>query len=260
MLSKGFFAVVGLALLSSPTLAADLIIEDVADVVAAPDGDWTGFYMGLHGGAASAETSYDFEYGGGIYPLAPYDDTQSGSTGILGGQIGYNWDAGEIVFGLQGAVSIGLGGDLEEFDNGDTSSPDFEDTGGTHYDGVVSPSVDWLATFTGKLGYDAGQFVPYVVGGLAVAGITTEVGYASDIGAWDYSSDSDTKVGFVIGAGADIALTDTISLFAEYNYVGLSGDAADPYTINDGIHGDIDVIPDGDAGIHVVKGGLNFKF
>jgi outer membrane immunogenic protein len=263
MLRTGFLTAVGVALLCSPSVAADLIMDDMADAVAmSSDTDWTGFYAGIHGGIGSASAGFDVEYLGGIYPLGTVADDASSSEGLFGVQVGYNWDAGDFVFGVQGDVSAGLGGDVEEFGPGDLDDPSFEDdTGGFHYQGEITPSLEWLATFTGRIGLDTGAMLPYLTAGLAVANTSTTVAYAADIGFYDeYDLDDETRVGFVVGAGAQFAITESISLFAEYNYVGLGGDDPDSFVIDDGTHGGIEVSPEGINDIHVVKAGLNFSF
>jgi len=68
--------------------------------------DWTGFYIGGHGGFASFDPAGLYDGGGNPGPvnLNQFDN----STGIAGGQIGYNWQSGALVLGVEADISKGL--------------------------------------------------------------------------------------------------------------------------------------------------------
>jgi outer membrane immunogenic protein len=60
--------------------------------------NWSGFYIGGNGGWGQSHNCWDFvPVAGGIIPNGCTD--QSG--GIIGGQIGYRWQPGQFVFGLE---------------------------------------------------------------------------------------------------------------------------------------------------------------
>lgn len=262
MSRTGIIAATGLALLAGPAVAADLVIDEVEEVAVVSDSDWTGFYAGVHGGLAWSSAGYEVGDPGGSWPLGAVDaDDISASNFLAGVQVGYNWDVGGLIFGIQGSASVGLGGEeVEEFSTGSLTDPSFEDaTGGSHYQGVIVPSIDWLSTFTAKVGFDAGGVMPYVTGGLAAASLTDTVYYDSDVAGFTEFSASHTEWGFVAGVGAEVAVAEGVSLFAEYNYVGVGGDGGDDIVVNDGTHGAITVSPDYPVAIHVAKAGLNFK-
>src|SRR5688572_10503533 len=87
---------------------------------AAQEYDWTGFYVGGNLGGAWGDTSIDATVGPGTGPivLPPVDaalinqtrsddDNKGGFTG--GGQIGYNWQSGSLLLGIEtdfGALDI----------------------------------------------------------------------------------------------------------------------------------------------------------
>jgi outer membrane immunogenic protein len=263
MFRTGYLAAAGLVLLAGPATAADLIIEEIEEVAIVSDSDWTGFYAGVHGGLAWSAAGYEVGDPGGAWPLGAVDaDDISASNFLAGVQVGYNWDMDGLIFGIQGSASVGLGGEeVEEFSTGSLTDPSFEDSsGGGHYQGVIVPSIDWLSTFTAKVGFDAGSFMPYVTGGLAAASLTDTVYYDSDVGGFTEFSASRTEWGFVAGVGAEVAVAEGISLFAEYNYVSVGGDGGDDIVVDDGVHGAITVSPEDTGAIHVAKAGLNFKF
>src|SRR5258707_900743 len=57
--------------------------------------NWTGAYIGLNGGGAWGNSSYSA-------PFASNSIKTSG--GLIGGTLGYNWQIGRTVFGLEGDV------------------------------------------------------------------------------------------------------------------------------------------------------------
>src|SRR5437660_648005 len=83
--------------------AADMPIK--APRYIEPAADWTGWYMGVHAGAAWQQTSANVLENDEF----PFGSTFSKTGFIGGGQIGYNWQRGNFVFGLEGDIS-GLSG------------------------------------------------------------------------------------------------------------------------------------------------------
>ena len=205
--------------LSGAALAADLIVyePEAAPVVALSTTDWSGFYVGVHGG-----------YGVGVLNLsAPGfidpDDEEEDVEGYFGGiQLGYNFQSDALLLGIQTDLSLsGIASD---------ETGDGEDD-----------TIDWLGSTTGRVGFVADSFVPYLKGGIAYAGGT---GWA------DVESDSQTHIGWTVGAGLEVAVADNISVFGEYNYYDF-GEATYDFTPFDA---------DVTSTIHTVKAGINFGF
>jgi outer membrane immunogenic protein len=91
-------------LLTSPTLAADNM-PVTAPVAAA---SWTGLYVGVNGGYGWGIADYSFAIGGSGSPaniFSPYstggDFNNRLSGGIFGGHVGFNYQVGKIVAGLE---------------------------------------------------------------------------------------------------------------------------------------------------------------
>lgn len=153
--------IAGTAFAGGPIVVADDPIVAAPVVVAAPNGDWTGFYAGLAYGRHDAELSL-----GGAAVSA--DDT------ALGAFLGYNQDFGQYV----------VGGELS-FDRASEEGTDID-----------------LWRLKGRLGYDAGNWMPYATLGLARA-------EASD------ATGSITESGMTYGIGVDFAVTPNFILGAE---------------------------------------------
>lgn len=108
--------------------------------------NWTGFYIGAHGGYA----------GSSIDPLGPAPPdgapTQNVEGGIVGFQVGaqYQWSGG-LVTGIEADISFAQ---LQE----------------TVRDGnyiTQTGKIDMFGTVRARLGYAMGKFMPYVTAGLA---------------------------------------------------------------------------------------------
>src|SRR5215510_11110428 len=106
--------------------AADMPVK--APVYAAPF-NWTGFYIGAHVGAGwstkewSAPDVNSPEFG----PAGSYN-----LNGFLGGgQIGYNWQSGWAVFGIEADASL-------------------TDIKGSFFEGGISSKIDSLGTVTAR--------------------------------------------------------------------------------------------------------------
>jgi outer membrane immunogenic protein len=137
--------------------------------------------------------------------LGPVGVPVSGSgDGILGGlQVGYNWQTGAFVFGLETDIQASGGrGDL----NGAAGGVSI--VGGT----LKTP---WFGTIRGRLGYTWDRWMLYATGG-GVYGHLDYDGTLSTTGTFSSSSDYWT---WTAGGGVETALWDHWSAKLEYLYV-----------------------------------------
>jgi outer membrane immunogenic protein len=217
---------VAMAALAGAASAADLPrrspVPAAAPVYMPVAYNWTGFYAGINGGwgfgnsswADSLGTSGDFDTSGAM----------------IGGTIGYNWQNGPAVFGVET--------DLAWTDiNGTTSE--------TCPLGCKTEN-GWLGTARGRLGYAVDRWMPFVSGGAAYGDIK-----ASTPG---FAGESDTTVGWTVGAGAEVALAGNWTAKGEYLYVDL-GDL-NCSAANCGGAGPTKV----DFTTHVLRAGVNYRF
>ncbi|MGA0602515.1 outer membrane protein [Caulobacter sp. KR2-114] len=185
---------------------------------------WSGPYVGLNLG-----------YGGGTFNY-PYSGTtdaagataiggkaRQNSSGIVGGgQAGYDYQT-------PGGWVLGVVTDIDGTNiHGDTAFSGL-DASGNATTGQLRSQIDYLGTFRVRGGEAmfGGRLLPYVTGGLAYGGVSSNASFAcSSCGSGGAAvanglSRSSTQVGWTVGAGADYALTPRISLRAEYLYVDL---------------------------------------
>src|SRR5579883_197194 len=134
-----FGVIVAAALLAVPAAAQ------------AEEGNWAGFHVGAHFGGGSGRSSW-FDHGAG--DIGAHD-----AGGVLGGgQAGYDFQSGRLVFGPQVELSgASLGGDHPDaVFQGPALQTDHAD-------------IDRLGTITGRLGYAADPWLFYGRAGAAWA-------------------------------------------------------------------------------------------
>lgn len=220
-----------LAILSSggPAFAADLwqpktSVKD--EPVYEQRSRWQGFYLGVNGGYAWADTSN-----------APFYDAGNnvGSFGSLspegafgGGQIGYN-----AVFGR---MLLGVEADVQGADINDSTSSGL---------GSASTQIDWFGTVRGRVGFVSDRTLIYATAGYAWADVETK--FATPGLA---VSGNDTLDGYVVGGGVEYALTDNWSTKLEYQYVDLESTRFGIGSTGTNI----------DPDFHTVRVGLNYRF
>src|SRR5437660_12219140 len=104
-MKKILLGAIGLAAvgMSAPASAADLaarLYTKAPPPMVAAVYDWTGFYLGLNGGGGWAHKCWDIN-NAGLGPIAPFREGCHDATGgMVGGQLGYRWQAASWVFGL----------------------------------------------------------------------------------------------------------------------------------------------------------------
>jgi outer membrane immunogenic protein len=180
-----------IALLGGPALAADLPRKALPPEPP-PAPTWAGFYIGIHGGWGQADVEHRF-VDVGFFNLNPGDRVSHDIDGALvGGHIGYNWQwAGTPwVFGFEVA---GTWSDIR----GEVPSPFFPLVDRFHAD------IDWLVTFTPRVGVSAGNWMVYVKGGLAVADITARISTLAFVPPLAIE-ESETRSGWTVGGGFEV--------------------------------------------------------
>ena len=104
-MKKFLLGTVALVAFAAPAAAADLAARPYtkapAPMIAALY-DWSGFYIGANGGWGSSRKCWDVNNnGGGVVAPAAAEGCHDATGGVAGGQIGYRWQAGTWVFGLE---------------------------------------------------------------------------------------------------------------------------------------------------------------
>lgn len=206
----------GVALESRAAQAADMYpgsLKDSPEYVPAVLPMWKGLYLGGHIGGVWGDSSVTDTY---TYIQDPTVGSSIGTSGgIGGGQIGYNFQAGSLVFGPE----IDLGGmDL-------SASNTVQLQGGDEpLSAKYSVSGGFYGDFTGRLGFVAGRALFYAKGGAAFLNADLSSHYTGRHAEFDFNN-SDTMWGWTIGGGVEYKLSPSWSLKAEYQHFDF-GDAS----------------------------------
>jgi outer membrane immunogenic protein len=246
-------ALTGLVL-ASPGMAADIPVKMPVKtaVVPPPAFSWTGFYIGANAGYgwgdnATRCSSTDL---GSVCDRFP----DISSSGFIGGvQVGSNWQSGSFVFGFEGDFNWL---DIREATRFPTTFPTI-DPGKSDQ---ISARYDWLGTARARAGFAAGQSLFYATGGLAVGRVKSQYIFdvTSSSGPPDHLvfSSSSTRAGWTVGGGGEFALSRNWSVKAEYLHVDLGKTDLD-ISNHPGIG---QATLRFDNKLHIVRGGLNYRF
>lgn len=186
---------------TAPALAADLAARPYtkAPAMIATVYDWSGFYIGINGGGASAHTSWDQ-----TAPLVGGEGSHNATGGTVGGQVGYRVQSGQWVFGLEGQ------GNWADF-TGDNTSALLAQRNRT--------KIDSFGLITGQVGYAWNNVLLYVKGGAAVVGAKYEVRSLATNAL--LASNDQTRWGGTVGAGLEFGFAPNWSVGVEYNHIFL---------------------------------------
>jgi len=201
---KFLLGTVALVAFAAPAAAADLAARPYtkAPPMIAAVYDWSGFYIGVNGGWGSSRKCWDSVTAAGAFVFA--EGCHDATGGTAGGQVGYRWQTGAWVFGLEGQ------GNWADF-KGDNINLGF---GGFRN----QSKIDAFGLFTGQVGYAANNVLFYVKGGAAVVadrfrvsgvGIPVEVANSGD----------DTRWGGTVGVGLEYGFAPNWSAAVEYDHL-----------------------------------------
>jgi outer membrane immunogenic protein len=185
----------------------------------AADLSWTGFYIGVHGGAAWQSTpGWNFTDPNGIF-LGVNLGGSSALGAVAGLQVGYNWQFTSVwVVGAEGDFSWTS---LSDHRTAALFLPPASPLGGSSV--AMSSNPEWLSSLRAKIGYNGlWNTLFYATGGGAIR--QTEYAAQAVVTPATVSNTSFTNVkgGWVAGAGAEWMATPNILLRVEYLYYGFT--------------------------------------
>lgn len=195
--------------------------------------NWSGLYGGVNLGHASG-TSHAEKLTGGEGAFSHI------SGGLGGAQIGYNFQADHIVYGVEA----------------DIQKSDITGINLFNVDLRSSQKIDWFGTARGRLGYSLGNFLLYVTGGLAIADVKANTTGVSQ--SYDFNSNNrQTQYGWTAGTGLEWAVDKNWILDAQYLRISLNKEdfhfiSTSPSTISS--------TNQSNSYFNVFKIGINYKF
>lgn len=167
--------------------------------------EWTGWYLGASFGAGLHANNYkDVDY---WYNCTDCDYNSSALGAIFGGQFGYNWQSGNMVYGIETDFQYNTATGTARI-----NEPYYEDV-------TVVTDANWMGSVRGRLGWltsDSTMF--YATAGLA---------YGNPKSFWNEEDDLDEfsrdgfDMGYVVGGGIETVLDGNWTMRVEALYYNL---------------------------------------
>lgn len=151
------------------------------------DSIWAGPYAGAEVGLS--ETGTEAKSGGVTKDFSRTD-------AAFGLFAGYNWRISRVVVGVEGSAAY-LGGEAKS----------------SHTTlGNIKSGSTWSASIKGRVGLPIGRFMPYLSAGVAATDNTFKA---------NGRKDTSVGIGPVLGAGLEVAVTDSWRVRADYSLTGI---------------------------------------
>ena len=188
-----------------------------AYIPAPPPFSWTGFYVGINGGWGWNQWSNP----DGQFAAAGFSNTENGNGPLAGGQIGFNYQISQFVVGVDAdfdwanikwsqSIAIPIGGLF--------GGP------GASIGSTLSDKDQFLSTFGARFGYAFDHALFYAKAGGAWTREQFNLSVTNIVGAVASGSVNDNRLGWMVGGGLEYAVTDNITVKAEYNYVSFGSE------------------------------------
>ena len=162
-----------------------------------PPYDWNGFYLGVNGGYGWGRSSWSD-------PAVGVDSGSFGTNGgLVGGQLGYNWQMGRVLLGIETDL---------DWANINGSSAGAGGVCATDGGGLCGIKQSWLGSTRVRLGYTFDRWLPYITGGLA---------YGNAKADQTNGTSTDTKAGWTAGGGVEYGIDKNWSAKVEYQHLDL---------------------------------------
>ena len=215
------------ALGSASALAADLGARTYTKAPAmAAVSNWSGLYIGGNLGYGWGNGNTDFSF----LPTPRAFNVNNASlrarsTGVIGGaQLGYNWQMGSLVAGLEADIQgSGIKGSARA--TSIITSTGLPDPFGSLLSS--EPKLSWFGTVRGRLGVTVTpDLLLYGSGGLAYGEVDASANWFQFVDEQAPASVSKIKIGWTAGAGAEWMFARNWSAKLEYLYVDLGSQSA----------------------------------
>jgi outer membrane immunogenic protein len=207
-----------------------------APVLAPAPYDWTGFYFGANAGLGLGRDSSNvvnfFGQSARAY-VGPFG-------AIGGGQVGFNWQSGYWLFGLESDIQAA---DMRD----DRLCGRLCSAGYTR----VDQRLDWFGTTRARLGLVTGPVLSYVTGGFAYGSVQTTSSVVDFVpGTFAFK---ETRTGWTWGSGVETSLGGNWTGKLEYLYLNLGNQIA-------GFdNGGVGYSLSSDIRAHIFRAGINYR-
>ena len=235
LLATSAFAVIASAHAShaADRAAAPRLPTKTAPIVPQAIYNWTGCYIGAHGGGGAISDGYTgFAFGGN-------ENLLHGGNGFAGGQIGCNYQNGMMVFGLEAEAWSGL------TNTNHFIQPGFTDDFVTHN--------RWSADVAVRAGLAFDRALLYGKAGIAEG----RFAFSEKENVGEFENGAATLTGVLLAVGLEYGFAPNWSAKLEYDHIEYPGRV---------VHVDRDVLDGGPfnstefASVNLIKAGINYRF
>jgi outer membrane immunogenic protein len=232
-------------LISGAAMAADMPVKAVYKAPPVEYFSWTGCFIGGNAGGLWARKEWasrdQFFAGAAPIPVGTSYGTHDLNSWVGGVQAGCDYQFG-------GGFVIGIQGDYDWSNANGSSNNLLSVTSGDR------SRIRSLASVTGRIGYAFDRALLYVRGGGAWERDNYEF-YTLTTGTF-FANASETRGGWVVGAGLEYAFTNMFSGFVEYDYYDFGTRTNNFVLVNGGVGPSTDIR----ERKSVIRLGLNLRF
>jgi outer membrane immunogenic protein len=193
----------GVLALAMPAFAADLAVKAAPRL--APVYDWTGFYVGGFGGYAFGNQNLNNATGPAGFANFTSNWETHGAFG--GGEAGYNWQLGNVVFGIE---ADGAGSNIQGRNNFGLT-----DVNGAPMDDFNK--LKWVASVRARGGIAVDRLLLFFDGGWAFG----DIAHTNTVAGGAVDQFTVHRSGLAAGGGIAYAITDNLIGKVEYRYYDL---------------------------------------
>jgi outer membrane immunogenic protein len=189
--------------------AADLAVKAMPYVAPAPAFSWTGFYVGVNAGAGVVHDQ-------GFQPAnGNFNFDRHGIGGLAGGQIGFNYQTGMLVFGIEGeGFWSGMKINADQFGLGNQANTLI---------GSTQIRNKWDYDVAARVGVAFDHALVYGKAGWVFGGFDWNYATTPANNSGEFTNQgSATLDGLLIGVGLEYAVTNNWTAKFEYDYLGFS--------------------------------------
>jgi outer membrane immunogenic protein len=239
-------ALSGLVATSLVANAADMHVKAAPKAPVPPPFSWTGFYIGGNFGGAWVPTDvtdsvFGLNFGNGS------------NNGVLigGGQIGFNYQVESLVLGVEGDFDWAA-------NKSNTGNGVIVPGIGLGHTFQVTANTRWITTLAARFGYAVGPALFYGKAGGGWVGADGFTVTDLSTGASFTGSNSETRGGWLVGAGLEWAFAENWSAKFEYDLLGLGSrtfivPAGSPFFAGD-------TFTTGNRNVQMARVGINYRF
>jgi outer membrane immunogenic protein len=218
-------------LLSFAAFVAFSVVAGPARAQGVAANDTAGFYLGAFAGYANGS------YQSAVSPSIDHEPAGQ----FAGVRAGWNRSVGSFVFGAEADVA------LASVDGDDSITV-------SGFKSDVSHDINYLSTVRARVGGIAGRAMIYGTAGLALADLDNQLVVSASGNEVGRDEEGSRHTGWAAGAGLEFAITQRMSLTAEYLHIDMREEEV---RVN---IGGFPFTDEGDLDLNTFRFGVNFRF